>query len=95
MSFFVFHVLDLKIVPIDSELNSAPGNIKIIFFKKKGVWYLEKQPNMKKGFEILKKRTLAPKGSRPTYGETKPFAYSRPQESWLQHRLRYFLIPTL
>ena len=61
MSFFVFHVLDLKIVPIDSELNSAPGNIKIIFFKKKGVWYLEKQPNMKKGFEILKKTNFGTK----------------------------------
>ena len=37
MSFFVFHILELKIVPIDSELNSGPGNIKLIFLKKVGV----------------------------------------------------------
>ena len=44
-------------------------------------WHLEKQSNLKKWFEIKKKRHLTPKGSRPAYGGTKFFAYSRPQES--------------
>ena len=34
-SFFVFHILDLKIVPNYLELNSAPGN-QTHFFKKSG-----------------------------------------------------------
>ena len=47
---FVFHNLDLKIVPIDAELNSPPG--KQSFFSKIVAWYLEKKPNLKKWFEI-------------------------------------------
>ena len=34
-SFFAFHILDLKIVPNYSELNSAPG-IETHFLKKSG-----------------------------------------------------------
>ena len=32
-SFFAFHILDLKIVPNYSELNSAPGNQTHFFLK--------------------------------------------------------------
>ena len=35
-SFFVFHLLKMKFVPIDSGLKSAPGN-QTHFFKKVGV----------------------------------------------------------
>ena len=52
-SFFAFHIFDSKIVPVYSELNSVPGN-HTHFFSKKWVCYLEKQPNLKKRFEIKK-----------------------------------------
>ena len=68
-SFFVFFILDLKTLPNDAELNSAPGR-GTHFLKNKRVWYLEKQPNLKKLLKITKKRPLAPKGSRPAYGGT-------------------------
>ena len=44
-------------MPIDSGLNSAPGN-QTHFFSKVGAWYLEKQPNLKKWSEIEKKKAF-------------------------------------
>ena len=49
-SFFVFDLLKMKFVPIDSAL-ILHKEVNLILFKK-WVWYLEKQPNLKKWFEI-------------------------------------------
>ena len=47
----------------------------------------KKAAKLEKVVRNLKKRPLTPQNSRPAYGGTKTFAYSRPQESWLQYRL--------
>ena len=49
-SFVVLRPILLKLVSMDAELNSALGNKKYYYW----VWYLEKQPNLKKWFEIKK-----------------------------------------
>ena len=45
-SFFLFHFWDLKLVLVDSALNSASGNLTH-FLKKVYAWYQEKQPKLK------------------------------------------------
>ena len=56
-SFFAFHILDFKIVPNYSELNFSTSKWNS-FISKKRVWYPEKQPNLKKWFEIWKKTSF-------------------------------------
>ena len=70
------------------------GNWKV-FLPGNWVWYLEKQPNLKKWVKIKKTRPLAPIAAKLASAGTKLFWLEHAQELWDCNRVGQILIRTL